>query len=165
MSVAPDYVEPLGGWRLWSVAAGPGGVRLRSLFHEVDWPPGRALHAACMARRFPWLRRTPGRRRGHPAPEDGCTCGLYAARGEWLRAYMRRQGGGYVYGRVLLWGLVVECEQGWRAEWAYPERLYVPDAAAGDELSVDELVAELAVYGVPVEAALDRDPEELLAAS
>ena len=54
-------------------------------------------------------------------------------------------------GRVSLWGLVVECERGWRASHAYPERILLPvrpGAGAAEEL--DALTAALSVYGMPV---------------
>jgi hypothetical protein len=56
-----------------------------------------------------------------------------------------------VFGRVALWGKVVECERGWRATRAYPSRIYVPaDTRLGSADEV-EIAAQLTEYGVPVE--------------
>ena len=40
---------------------------------------------------------------------------------------------GWAFGRVSLWGRIVECEDGWRAEYAYPYELevYACDGVAG----------------------------------
>lgn len=58
-----------------------------------------------------------------------------------------------VIGRVSLWGSVVECEHGWRASHAYPERLYVPSLHEERETACDasEIARDLTTYGVPVE--------------
>jgi hypothetical protein len=57
-----------------------------------------------------------------------------------------------VIGRVSLWGSIVECEDGWRASHAYPERLYVPLRSESDNGRDARAIAhELTAYGVPVE--------------
>jgi hypothetical protein len=46
-----------------------------------------------------------------------------------------------------------ECEDGWRASYAYPQRIYLPEHGEIDDAPVEpgQLVAALAGYGVPVE--------------
>jgi len=137
---APDLAEPVLGWRLWSLVRGrKGAPRLSSATRAVEWPVGRALGASCGC---------------GLAPAADCTCGIHALR--------RPEGlfrcldvdvappSPYVVGLVGLWGRVVECERGWRAERAYPLRLY---AAAGDggDRAHDGLPAALAVYGCEVD--------------
>jgi len=58
----------------------------------------------------------------------------------------------YAVGRVSLWGLVIECERGWRASCAYPAALYVPtrSVAPRPRLTPREVAEGLAGYGVPV---------------
>jgi hypothetical protein len=70
---------------------------------------------------------------GHAAPDEGCRCGIYAAAtatqaaaSVTVPARLRGQIVHHVIGRVSLWGTVVECERGWRAECAYPASLAVP---------------------------------------
>ena len=143
---APDYVEPLRGWRVWVVVPTPRGARLRSVVQKTIWPDGSALVAEC--RRHRLLRRATG----HAAPELACHCGIYATRLgdlEPLLVDAPWDTGTRVLGQVNLWGDVVECERGWRASRAYPERLYVP--ARGGKLSREEVVSGLAAYRVPVE--------------
>lgn len=160
MTCTPDYIEPLSAWRLWRTVETPAGSRLRSLFHETDWPAREPLRASCLARQPPWLLRRLSRRPTHTAPEAGCSCGLYAAWPELLLEQIEGDPGGYIVGRVLLWGRIVECERGWRAELAYPEHLYVP---AGE--SPRFALTDLAAYGVPVEQSRDATCELLAAVS
>jgi hypothetical protein len=109
----------------------------------------------------------------HPAPGEGCQCGIYAAGdptrlGPYLTGHAAdaRSSGrllGRVAGRVLLWGTVVECEHGWRASYAYPERIYV-HSGTDWPLDADRLTGALASYGVPVERVACRTPGELVEA-
>lgn len=48
---------------------------------------------------------------------------------------------------------MVECEDGWRASCAYPQRIYLPARGERDDALGEpaQLVAALAGYGVPVE--------------
>ena len=162
MISAPDYLEPVEGWRVWRVGRRDGEVVLQSVFVDAVWEPGRALEARCEHRRRtiwrPWRVRT----NEHPAPEEDCSCGIYAAS---TRSAARRYlgvpspvgAGMRVIGRVALWGDVVESENGWRASCAYPSLLFVPiptlhaRRSARRRAVVDEVAVGLEAYGVPVE--------------
>src|SRR4051812_41772599 len=112
--VIPDEIEAWEGWRAWKRAP---HRRLGSMSGTV-WQPGRAMHAKC--------------KRGdrHPAPDEDCTCGIYSADSlEHLMAL------GYaatalstnvVIGSLSLWGTIIVADLGFRAEYAYPYKLYVP---------------------------------------
>jgi hypothetical protein len=163
LASAPDYLEPTVAWRTWLVVEAEEGVRLSSVVYPTLWPPRRELVAACRHRRLslrrPWRRRSTD----HGAPEERCRCGIYGTvhagdAAGYLEGHvlvseprrwplLRR-----AIGRVFLWGAVVECEDGWRAACAYPERLFVPVPAEEDELASDarEVADGLAVYGVEV---------------
>ncbi len=175
MSGAPDYIEPVEGWRVWRVAPLDGDVVLQSVFVNAVWEPGRPLEARCEhRRRSPWR---PWRvyRNDHPAPDEECSCGIYAAS---ARSAARRylgvpspiSAGIRVLGRVALWGDVVESENGWRASCAYPSLLYVP--LAGDHARrslrrravVDALAVGLEAYGVPVELVAGESETSIVAA-
>lgn len=118
---APDVLGEVEGWRMWLVAGPPRLPRLfspytysRRLPLAGVWPTGAYLYAHC--------------RKGHEAPAEGCTCGIYAlqSHGELVRSgYVNRQGGNVV-GRVGLAGLIVPGDRGWRAERARVLELYVP---------------------------------------
>jgi predicted MFS family arabinose efflux permease len=48
MSAAPDYAQPLSGWRAWLVAEVEGAPRLVSVVYHVLWPPRQALVGECL---------------------------------------------------------------------------------------------------------------------
>jgi hypothetical protein len=129
--------DPVTGWRYWQLR--PGTTVLRSVTHKgFAWTPGRPLRATC-------------RGGGHPAPAEGCSCGIY---GSADLASLREHGvclvpGALVVGRVALWGKVVADEHGYRGEYAYPATLLVvgETVPAGSRPGVLE---GLAAYGVTV---------------
>ena len=129
--------EPLVAWRYWQLRR--GGVVLRSVTQKsVGWPPGRPLRAVC-------------RGAGHPAPDEGCGCGIYGS--ETLDALRENplclSPGVLLVGRVALWGKVVADGHGYRGEHGYPaEVLAVRDTVADDAL--DALLEGLRSYGVAV---------------
>ena len=146
------------------------GPRLSSVVYPTVWPPRCELVAVCQRRRqfHRWLTAEVP----HPAPGEGCQCGIYAADdptrlGPYLTGHAAdaRSSGrllGRVAGRVLLWGTVVECEHGWRASHAYPERIYVH--SGGDWPDGAGLTGALAGYGVPVERVACETLSELVEA-
>ena len=56
----------------------------------------------------------------HDAPDPRCTCGLHGTHGLEV---LRKTRCPAVLGRVALWGRVIEHEHGYRARYAYPQRL------------------------------------------
>ena len=117
---APDYAEPLIGWRVWCVVETRVGLLLASVIHDHVWPVGRETLARC--------------EHSHPAPDPECGCGIHAAREpaavlSYLRGRDELSTVARVLGRVQLWGRVVEHEDGWRAERAYPLDLVGGDYA------------------------------------
>jgi hypothetical protein len=160
---APDYVDPTVAWRSWLVVAEGEEIRLSSVVFRNSWPPRCELKATCQRKvvAFPRIwRRTPT---GHAAPTERCRCGIYGAREAeqaatyvdqlWNEEPLRPPLLHRAIGRVSLWGTVVECEDGWRASHAYPERIYLPRHGRRDEAIVEpgELAVSLSRYGVPVE--------------
>lgn len=120
------------GWRAWKIMA-PNTLypRLRSItaqdfgidVQDTIWPPERWFHAVC--------------KEGHSAeqiPVQSCDCGIYAAAdcAELL---------GYEYGRidktgipaigeVTLAGRIIPSNQGWKAQRAQVQKLYLPFSQA-----------------------------------
>jgi hypothetical protein len=111
--------EPVVGWRVWNLAEDEHGPSLWPAGSGADpWPHGRPLEARCTVPRL-----VSGRRR-HPAPDPDCRCGIYAA--DSLHVVRRERPAwppAPVLGRVALWGRTIEHERGWRARFAYPDRL------------------------------------------
>jgi hypothetical protein len=164
---APDFAEPIRAWRVWWVLLQGRKLRLRSLFFPLLWEPGRRVEAECLHRRL--LR--PWRRRPHEAPHERCECGIYAAAALGTAAdYLRfaqpapPEAIRYAVGRVSLWGLVIECERGWRASYAYPAALHLPtrSVARRPRLTPRDVADGLAGYGVPVTVIDASDPLQLV---
>lgn len=101
----------------------------RPLTLQTKPPPGMHLN---------WIEETIPH---HPAPAEGCSCGIYAVNNQALVPSYVSDPYAHVWGAVKLWGRIIPGEKGWRAEKAYPDRLYTA--------SEDVLLA-LEGYGVPV---------------
>jgi hypothetical protein len=167
----PDYVEPVEGWRIWGVAERNGRLILRSLFFDTTWPYDFPLSACCEHRRFslltPWHRRATG----HAAPEQTCACGIHAGfePGSVMPYFQHRAAGTIcgAVGRVALWGGVVQCTSGYRAQHAYPTHLYVPDVyrirgRPWGRLDAGRVAEGLLRYGVPVETIGVQSEQEIV---
>ena len=166
---APDFAEPVRAWRVWWILVEEQELRLRSLFFPLLWEPGRRVEAECLHRRLVRLSR----RKSHGAPHERCKCGIYAATklstaADYLRSLQPAppEAIQYAVGSVSLWGLVIECERGWRASYAYPAALYVPtrSVARRSRLTPREAAEGLAGYGVPVTVTDASDWSQLLEA-
>jgi len=150
MSLAPDYVEAVVGWRMWYAVEEGSAVRLSSVIHRTLWPRAAPLVAACRCLRVPlW----PFARPRHEAPAADCRCGIHAASIGMMRTYLPEQLQWTklvpVVGRVSLWGVVHEHERGWRATFAYPESLFVPTEEL-DPRRARRVLDGLRRYEVPV---------------
>jgi hypothetical protein len=164
VSRAPDYPAAIVGWRSWSLVVADDALRLCSPSFTTIWRPGCETVAACKQRS--WTGRVHESFQGHRAPDEICACGIYASRSprpaaafliDAELAQRRRRSLCSLLGRVRLWGQVVEAEDGWRGERAYPDALYLleesehPLAPGHEGLSTDEILAALEPYGVPLE--------------
>jgi hypothetical protein len=151
VTVAPDLVEPIVGWRIWRITRNRGEARLSSYFYRSEWPVLEPLRAQCSAPRMMWTRE----RRCHLAPAPYCVCGVHGAHWQLFAAEIKRshlaRKPRFALGEVALWGTVVEAERGWRAEFAYPRRLFVPLRKRGGPFEDFKLALELGAYGVDVE--------------
>lgn len=133
--------EPIEGWRGWKVVdyREHGGVltpRLAALGMSGIWPPRKRLEAFCANDGY------------HDAPHRECECGVWAlrtrARAEQAAYRYGGVGGPVAFGPVRLWGRVLECENGWRAQYAYPAKLYVVGPASETSAQLER------TYGVEV---------------
>jgi hypothetical protein len=149
--VAPSLEGCVEGWRAWrlpryaprfgnapklySINAGkfyPGA-------EAVHWPARRWYRAQCESC-------------GDAVPGDTCSCGFYSAKTPkhlFSMSYHLYDGDSdlRVVGRVANAGKVREGTQGWRAQFSYPIRLFVPFEAHRLARPLSE------AYGVPVELA------------
>jgi hypothetical protein len=159
VTTAPDYAEPVVGWRVWAVSELDGGLRLRSLMFDAVWQPHEAFGAACAHRRHPIRRLWGPAPSEHRAPDATCRCGIYATKEvAGLAPYAHSYGCRHwtvfhrVVGRVALWGSVFEHSGGWRASHAYPVALFVPQEPLRTR-AAEAVALALADYGVRVEIA------------
>ena len=103
--------EPIVAWRAWALTGHRDGrgLLLRPVAKRArTWRPREVVEAACRTSRW------------HDAPDPACTCGLHGTHGLEV---LRKTKCPAVLGRVALWGRVVEHEHGYRAQFAYPQRL------------------------------------------
>ena len=134
----PDFEAPtlegtVEGWRAWSVSTRMlygvppklYSVTARRIAGGY-WPPRQGNEAHCD-------------KCGENLPGERCACGFYSAK--TLRHLMKlgyhlystedgSTGSVKVVGQVANWGKVIEGTQGWRSQFSYPIRLYVPFEAA-----------------------------------
>ena len=143
----PDLIQPIEGWRVWKVSipspAEQGIPILRSVILDTPWTPRRkvaAEHSFDLGARCQGLLKS------------SCSCGVYAFKDpadayRYLLGIRDRFLGMAVdtaLGTVSLWGKVVECERGYRAQYAYPSHLYLPAPAY-------QQIPEVGIaFGVPV---------------
>lgn len=150
---APDYAEPILGWRVWRVGRHGREVRLFSALQDEVWEPRGELSARCRPQESIFSEPSVG----HPAPAAGCACGIYGSREpvEAARYLLGRDDAPVLHrviGQVALWGTVVEGPAGWRASRGYPARIWIPlRHADGSPAPTEEVAASLAGYGIPLE--------------
>jgi hypothetical protein len=162
---APDYFEPVIGWRSWAVVRSGADFRLRSIAFTDVWPVHEAFVARCyeaVTRVYLRLWRRPQR---HTPVTLDCSCGIHAANdfasaAAYLHLYddmPQRSVCHRALGRVALWGTVVEGDLGWRSSRAYPQEILVPASGASRRVGLERIIEGLSAYGVPVRVLGDVD--------
>lgn len=105
--------EPVVGWRVWRLHAGPDGPRLMSVTRPYVWPAAEPIRAKCDLNHG-----------SRPTPDLRCTCGVYAAANPDDLSRVQVLGcDASVVGAIAMWGTVVEHTRGARSSLAYPVRL------------------------------------------
>jgi hypothetical protein len=140
------FVDAIVGWRAWHLRRTTEGPTLvPAATRRGEWPARRALVARCR-KVAPSGSSLPSIAE-HPSPDRSCTCGVYAS--DTLRSLVappRRFPPLPVLGTVSLWGRVIEHARGWRAEFAYPDRLRLVCGvclSAGDGSGIPDRVVEI----------------------
>ena len=163
----PDYMAPLTGWRVWNVA-GPQLIARHVSNDGCVWPARKPMRAECRGR-----TDAPHRSAsechvhyldGAMPPGTGITpCGIYSyktpemAWREEVSPDIMGVGpmlGTIVFGSVALWGRVFEHKDGYRAEYAYPLRLFSTDMETANRVS--------SMYHVKVSVILSWDHSRLV---
>ena len=143
--------EPIVGWRQWNFMY---PHFLANLGNDTIYVPREKIEARCEQEDHSEQQ----------APHLPCTCGIYAYKekprllGEIRITYGRPlappvSGLRLVYGEINLWGKVIEHEDGYRAQFGYPKRLWCTPA-------IEPLAGWIGyVYGVPCEVMPSGDGE------
>lgn len=124
---SPDYVHTIVSWRGWTVASG----LLQAVGSYDFWKPRVAERAICKhAQRNPdmltnWFSASIDTK--HACPGMRCSCGYWSfkTRELFLQAVDKQAAAVQVVGTVECWGRVIECENGYRSEYAYPKELWL----------------------------------------
>jgi len=156
--VSPEPVaEPLVGFRRWGSKRGGlySGIFVAGRFlpnpalgmvapraSHVPWPTDRDRVAKCFALR------------GHEAPRRDCKCGWSAY--YTLADEPELPAPECVWGAIVAWGTIIECETGFRAQFARP--LALLDLAHPKDFQKRRAAVAAEAYGIPL---LERD--ELIA--
>jgi len=108
----PDHIATLTAYRAWR-ATSQGLVPLGRSIN--NWLPKRAERATCC------------RVASHRAPVRDCECGYWSFKSMDLlqKALPDYANNVAVVGSVEIWGRVIECENGFRSEFAYPKELWL----------------------------------------
>jgi hypothetical protein len=153
---APDLAQAVEGWRAWATDLEPPPYGVTPKLHSATWD-------------YVWTPRVKARAHCGKGCEDSefglpgetCSCGFYSAKTlEHLRSmgysrYNENSGTITVVGQLACWGKVIEGSQGWRSEFAYPVKLYVPYEAHRLAKPLRE------GYGVPVKMLNLLDPASM----
>lgn len=128
------------GWRVWTLK--PDIDRYPELqlnsFNNSIWQPNEEFEAKCGMQEQDTILT----HRQHAIPGFQCSCGVYACTDprEVEHLFNRRDNNIACIGTVNLWGRVVECEKGFRAQYAYPRELFTHE----------HFVPYLKAYGISV---------------
>ncbi len=151
-------IEPIVAYRDFNVVRDFGSNIYLTSRNGFTWPQFRPLEASChksLSAKVNMIAETPR----HDAPYDVCSCGIYAF--DTLgHSDLKTQCP--VYGEVYLWGDVLICESGYRAQYAYPKTLFVMDNGTRWSQRIREDLEQS--YGVPTHLVDEKNTsrEELL---
>lgn len=158
--------EELIGYRFWTVKKG----RLGSLVHATEWPVRSPLERACKGQcKQPDKSRT-GQDGYCDWPNDSW-CGIYAYKS--IDAVLRDISTSdwwsrnnptlrcIVFGTVKLWGTVLECDHGYKAQYAEPQELYaVHDFDPLEIMEIEENHAPVSVIDPALRNKLNQALQE-----
>jgi hypothetical protein len=153
--------EPIVGWRQWNFMH---PHFLANLGNDTIYVPREKIEAHCEQYSTIGTSVLPKDHSEQQAPHLTCTCGIYAYKEKprLLREIRNKMtipaiysGLRLVYGEINLWGKVIEHEDGYRAQFGYPKRLWCTPA-------IEPLAGWIGyVYGVPCEVMPSGDAEEI----
>lgn len=154
MDVSDTYILPVVGYRGWVLREG----KLSSYAVDNFWIPKKANVAQCGGYEHVKFWGSHKIRFGpkliphasYVAPLAECGCGFYAFRTlPYLVEWLEHREPNIVVGEVYLWGKVVDCQYGYRAQCAYPKRFY--SNSYEYEYAYNNSTFALREFNVPIE--------------
>ena len=153
MEVSDTYILPIVGYRGWMLREG----KLSSYAVDNFWIPQKTNRARCDEQTKFWGSRNfqsgPNlilhARNAVPVAE--CECGFYAFKAlPYLMLWLEHVEPLIVIGEVYLWGKIVDCQYGYRAQYAYPKRFY-SNSYEYEKACDNSIFVLLHEFNVPVE--------------
>ena len=153
MDVSATYILPIVGYRAWVLREG----KLSSYAVDNFWIPQKANVAQCCGHQQtkfwgPYSMQSGPKlipHAGYEAPIPECGCGFYALKTlQYLEAWLEHRKPNIVIGEVYLWGKIIDCLYGYRAQYAYPKRFYSNGYECND---ADNNSTPLREFNVPVQ--------------
>jgi hypothetical protein len=129
------------GYRGWQITV----KGLESITQNFTWPFRRRAQAVCV----------------HTPILETCECGLYAFSQPPL-ADKYANDDNEAWGEVSLWGKIVVCQEGYRAQYAYPRKIYVREGTMMPEM-INALRNAYAVEFQTIKDKRERDDDDDLA--
>lgn len=160
---AETIVMPVIGYRVWKVDSAND---LHSHFWSVRWPVRKMMTSTCRFGLGACQRSATNGDRLYGVQHH---CGIYAFKTkDLLHAYLRdvdensrsfppnmyTHSHNLVLATVYLWGTVVECRDGFRAEFAYPKEIYQSIWSAVSRSRLEDIAS---LYGVSCAWQEDSD--------
>ena len=135
-SVVPDRIEPVVAYRLWDIYESSPYTLKSYGWSTIPWPYRKVLEAFHDGFRDDKnishsIDKCPG-----AMADYMLRCGIYGTKSHFPDGFNLRGVWGLA-GQVYLWGLIVELELGYRAQYAYPKCLYLD----GKKNDVIEMIA------------------------
>jgi hypothetical protein len=144
--------KPIIGFRFWRLKKGSPLLRSLTSLNGFDciWFPNKPLKAA--SEFCPWCEYLPGK---NPpctgeSENDEKHCGIYAFKDARIRYYTFLIPDRIAYGAVSLWGRIIVCENGYRAQYAYPLFLFLHPSSQDKEYVINRTKEVAGAYNIPV---------------
>lgn len=157
-SLTPDTFVPFIGIRAWKVKHNSKHqLRLSSVYKETLWPVNRKKIASCIEPFPNWVQSSDGiwslnqtaAHDPHNAPDDDCSCGIYAVNSVKFASNLTAWPDSTYIGLVFIWGRVLEGQRGFRGQFARPAALF-------KEKKKNAMIQRISkIYQIPVVEDLD----------
>jgi hypothetical protein len=139
--------QPVIGFRGWSVSQTTEWVKATPFSKPRQVVTGVTIDNAGGGAAGSWRGREKAQalcshgyaRSIHQAPERNCNCGFYVYK---QPSYVRAENYGQVSGAVICWGKLIEHPEGFRAEWAQPICITLPDYRDAADQRIAKTVAQ-----------------------